>query len=184
MIERYSRPAVVLHWLVAIGVIYNLYLGLGFDDLPKNAVAAAVALHKSIGISVLGLMVLRVLWRIANPPPAPLASLKPVERKVSVGLQHLLLLLALLIPISGWVMDAAWKGAATHPFVLFGAVPFFHLPLFGGASDAAREHADKLLGAIHALSARVLIGALVLHVLGALKHQFIGRDKLLQRMWF
>lgn len=184
MIERYSKLAVVLHWLIAIGIFCNLYIGLGFDDLPKDQVAAAVALHKSIGISVLGLVALRLLWRVGHTPPAPLASLKPAERGISVGTHHLLYLLMVLIPLSGWVMDAAWKGAATHPFVLFGTVPFFHLPLFGGMDDAGRKHADDLLGAVHAISAKVLMAALVLHVLGALKHQFIGHEKMLQRMWF
>ena len=69
MTERYTKVAVVLHWLVAIGLFLNLYSGLGFDDLPKGQVAAAVALHKSIGISVLGLVVLRLLWRVGHKPP-------------------------------------------------------------------------------------------------------------------
>ena len=184
MTERYSNVAVALHWLVALGIFLNLYSGLGFDDLPKDQVAAAVALHKSIGISVLGLVLLRLLWRVGHKPPAPLAGLKPVEQKLATGIHHLLYLLMVLVPLSGWVMDAAWKGAASHPFVLFGTVPFFHLPLFGGLDAAAKEHADNLLGTVHQLAAWAIMGALALHVLGALKHQFLGGQKILQRMWF
>ena len=184
MIERYSNLAVVLHWLIAIGIFLNLKSGLGFDDLPKDQAAAAFAFHESIGISVLGLVLLRVLWRIGHKPPAPLASLSPVERKISVGTHHLLYLLSVLIPLTGWLTASAHKDAAGHPMVLFNTVVWFNLPGFGGFTDAARHQLHEALGSVHAATAWILMAALVLHVAGALKHQFVGREKMLQRMWF
>ena len=184
MTERYSKLAVVLHWLIAIGIFLNLKSGLGFDDLPKDQAAAAFAFHESIGISVLGLVVLRVLWRMGNPPPPPLANLKPLERRVSLGIHHLLYLLSVLIPLSGWLTASAHKDAGGHGMVLFNKVPWFNFPGFGGLGDPARHQAHELLGAVHSACAWVIMAALVLHVGGALKHQFIDREKMLQRMWF
>ena len=71
MTERYSKLAVVLHWLIAIGIFLNLKSGLGFDDLPKDQAAAAFAFHESIGISVLGLVVLVTVL----PAPSTVAVL-------------------------------------------------------------------------------------------------------------
>ena len=184
MIERYSKPAVVLHWLIAIGIFWNLWLGLRFDDMAKDQVRSAVDLHKSIGISVLGLVVLRLLWRAIRTPPRPLASLKPWERVLSVATHHLLYLLMVVVPLAGWLHDSAWKAAASHPLVLFHTVPWFRIPLFGGLSPAGLDKAHDLLGNVHSATAWVLMGALVLHVAGALKHQLLDGDKELQRMWF
>lgn len=181
---RYTAVAVALHWLVAIGIIFNLWKGLGFDDLPKDQVHAAVALHKSIGITIIGLVALRVLWKIGHPGPAPLASLKPWERKLSVGVHHLLYLLMILVPVAGWFAESAWKGSVGKPLVLFDAIPWFHLPFFNGMDDAGREFWDGIFGETHEIAAKILIAALILHIAGALKHQFLDREKQLQRMWF
>ena len=185
--ERYSAIAVTLHWLVAIAIIYNLWQGLAFDDLEAqhpDQLRAAVDLHKSIGITVIGLVVLRVLWKLGNPAPAPLASLKPWERKLSISTHHVLYLLMILVPLAGWLHDSAWKAAASHPLVLYGQIPWFRLPFFGGLDDAGKDHWHKIFGATHALSSKVLIGVLLLHLAGALKHQFIDRQPQFRRMWF
>ena len=184
MTERYSKLAVVLHWLIAIGIFLNLKSGLGFDDLPKSQLGSAIGVHESFGISVLGLVLLRILWRIGHQPPALPVGYKPWERKLSTATHHTLYLLMVLVPLLGWLHESAWKGAATHPLVLFGTVTWFHLPLFGGLAPAAREHLHELFGDAHGASAWLLMAALVLHVGGALKHQFIDKDKELQRMWF
>ncbi len=184
---RYSGVAVALHWLVAIGIIYNLWRGLGFDDLESahpDQIRAAVDLHKSIGITVIGLVVLRVLWKVGHRAPAPMPSLKPWERKLSVGTHHLLYLLMALVPLAGWLHDSAWKGAASHPLVLFGVVPWFRLPLFGGLNDAGKDFWHGLFAGVHTFSAYALIGLLALHIAGALKHQFIDGQAQFRRMWF
>jgi len=187
LLERYSAVAVVLHWLVAIAIIYNLWVGLGFDDLEaahSPLLRPTIDLHKSIGITVIGLVLLRVLWKIGHPGPAPMATLKPWERKLSVGTHHLLYLLMILVPLAGWLHDSAWKAAAEHPLVLYGTVPWFRLPLFGGLSDAGKDHWHEAFGAIHSLSSKLLIGILLLHVAGALKHQFLDGQAQFRRMWF
>ena len=187
LVERYSAVAVTLHWLVAIGIIYNLWHGLGFDALEAahpDKIRAAVDLHKSIGITVIGLVGLRVLWKIGHPAPGPLAGLKPWERKLSTGVHHLLYLLMVLVPLAGWLHDSAWKSAAAHPLVLFGRLPWFRLPLFGSLNDAGKDWWHGFFGGMHTLTAYALIGALVLHIAGALKHQFLDGKPQFRRMWF
>lgn len=184
---RYTSIAVTLHWLVAIGIIYNLWVGLGFDDLKAShspLLRPAIDLHKSIGITLIGLIVMRVLWKIGNPGPAPMASLKPWERKLSMGTHHFLYLLMVLVPLAGWLHDSAWKEAAGHPLMLFGVVPWFRLPLFAMLNDAGKDWWHDTLGAVHSLSAKLLIGVVALHILGALKHQFYDRQPQFRRMWF
>lgn len=185
--RRYAPPAVLLHWAIAIGILINLKFGLGFAALEKAQapdLRELIDLHKSIGITVLALVLLRVLWRIGHRPPPPLPCLRPWERRLSTAIHHLLYLLMVLVPLTGWLHDSAWTAAASHPLVLFHTVPFFRLPFFNGLDDAAKDHWHTLLGTIHGVSAKVLLGVLVLHVLGALKHQFVDREAELQRMWF
>lgn len=184
---RYSATAVILHWLIAVAIIYNLWVGLGFDDLEAShspLLRPAIDLHKSIGITVIGLVLMRILWKAGHLAPAPLPGLKPWERGLSIGVHHLLYLLMVLVPLAGWLHDSAWKAAVEHPLVLYGTVPWFRLPLFGGLSDAGKDTWHTIFGAVHAIAAKVLIGALVLHVAGALKHQFIDGKAQFRRMWF
>lgn len=187
LLERYSAVAVALHWLVAIGIIYNLWNGLWFDDLEAahpDKLRAAVEFHKSVGITVIGLVALRILWKVGHPAPKPMPSLKPWERKLSVGTHHLLYLLMAVVPLAGWLHDSAWKAAAAHPLVLYGVVPWFRLPLFGGLNDAGKDYWHGLFGGVHTFTAYALIGLLALHIAGALKHQFLDGQAQFRRMWF
>jgi cytochrome b561 len=180
--DKYTKPAVILHWLIAIGILFNAgKMLVTADDARTNAV---FDLHKSIGITVLGLVALRILWRAANKPPALPATYKPWESKLSHWIHYLLYALVFAIPFSGWLHDSAWKAAAKHPLVLFHAIPWFRLPLFNGMDPATKDQWHELLGSIHGLLTYGLLTALALHVLGALKHQFLDKEKEIQRMWF
>ena len=185
-LARYSGVAVVLHWLVAAGILFNLVAMLVVDDDARGR--PFIDLHKSVGITVLGLVLLRILWRMARTPPAPLASLRPWERKLSVGTHHLLYLLMVLAPLSGWLMNSASLNKATgqpYGIELFHALPWFNLPLFNGMDPATRKQWHEGLGTAHGLVFKLALWVAVLaHVAGALKHQFLDREKELQRMWF
>ena len=94
--ERYTRTAVVLHWLVAVLILVNVALGLTAESLPDDWIRPAIDAHKSTGITVLGLVLLRLLWRIGHPPPRLPRSYARWERigaQVAHGALYALMLL-------------------------------------------------------------------------------------------
>ena len=183
--EKYTKPAVILHWLIAIGMLYNVISMLLLDDDARSR--PFIDLHKSIGITVLGLLILRLLWRAANRPPALPSTYKPWERTLSLGVHSLLYVMILAIPLSGWVMNSASYNKNTgqpYGIDLYHVVPWFNLPLFNAMDLTARKGWHEFLGGVHGLGGWILLGLLVLHIGGALKHQFLDKEKELQRMWF
>jgi cytochrome b561 len=181
-LARYSRIAVVLHWVVAVLILINIALGLSADSLPDEWVRGVIDTHKSIGITVLGLAILRLLWRLSHAPPALPTRYARWERAASHLVHGLLYLLIFMLPLSGWLHDSAWKDAATHPMQLFG---LFDWPRIGYVMHLApdtREMLHDRFGALHTWLGYVLYALLALHVLGALKHQWLDREAELQRM--
>ena len=179
---RYTRVAVILHWLVAVLVIANVVLALSADHVPDDSVRFVIDTHKSIGITVLGLALLRILWRLTHRPPAAPASHGRLERIAAHAVHGMLYLLIVGLPLSGWLHDSAWKDAATHPMHWFG---LFEWPRVGGIAalpPARREVMHTALGELHTALAYVLYALLALHVAGALKHQWIDREAALRRM--
>jgi len=169
---RYSTPAIVLHWLVALLIFVAFPLGLYMADLPLSPEKLKlISYHKWIGVTVFMLAGLRVVWRLTHTPPPLPASVAGWQRRVSAVAHGLLYLLILVIPISGWLMSSA-KGIQT---VWFGVLP---LPDLIG-KDKALGH---LLEEVHETLNYTLLALVVLHVAGALQHHFIERQPFLQRM--
>ena len=181
-IARYTRTAVALHWLIATLMIVNVVFGLVADSLPDDWIRPTIDAHKSTGITVLGLLLLRILWRASHPPP-PLPAHYPRWEQWSAHAAHgLLYALMLALPLSGWLHDSAWKDAATHPMTLYGLVPWPRLGFITAIEPATKEQLHTLFGLFHTVFGYVLYAAFALHVGGALKHQFIDKDPELQRM--
>ena len=179
---RYTATAMLLHWLVAVLIIINVTLGLSADSLPEGWVRPIIDTHKSIGITVLGLVLLRLLWRAAHPPPL-LPPGYPRWEKLSAHLAHgLLYVVILVLPLSGWLHDSAWKEAATHPMRLFNLVPWPRIGFVMNADPATKESLHTLFGNLHTWFGYALYVLFALHVLGALKHQFLDKEPELQRM--
>jgi len=169
---RYSTPAIVLHWLVALLIFVAFPLGLYMADLPLSPEKLQLfSYHKWIGVTVFMLAGLRVVWRLTHTPPPLPASVASWQRRASAIAHGLLYLLILVIPISGWLMSSA-KGVQT---VWFGVLP---LPDLIG-KDKALGH---LLEEVHETLNYTLLALVVLHVAGALQHHFIERQPFLQRM--
>lgn len=180
---RYTLPAITLHWLIALLILVNIGLGLGANYVPDGWVRPMIDLHKSIGITVLGLFFLRLAWRLTHrPPPLP-----PEVRGWEAGLAHAahLALYALIfaIPLTGWIHDSAWVAAASHPMTLYWTIPWFRLGFVTSLNPATKEAVHTLFGAIHVYLGYALYAVLAMHILGALKHQFFDRQPELQRMW-
>jgi len=169
---RYSTPAIVLHWLVALLIFVAFPLGLYMADLPLSPEKLKLfSYHKWIGVTVFMLAGLRVVWRLTQKPPPLPASVAGWQRRASAVAHGLLYLLILVIPISGWLMSSA-KGVQT---VWFGVLP---LPDLIG-KDKALGH---LLEEVHETLNYTLLALVALHVAGALQHHFIERQPFLQRM--
>lgn len=180
--RRYTRVAAVLHWLVAALIAVNVGLGLAADELPDEWVRPDIDLHKSIGLTVLGLVLMRILWRASHPPPPLPRSYSRLER-VGAHVAHAALYgLILLLPISGWLHDSAFKDAAAHPLRIFWVIPWFRIGAIEHLDAATKETVHSQFFALHVWSGYVLYGLVAVHVIGALKHQFVDREAELQRM--
>lgn len=165
---RYSRGAVILHWLIAVLIALNFVAAFVAEDMPDAQAAQVMGNHKAIGITVLLLTVLRVIWRLTHRPPPLADTLAAWEVALSRVTHGLLYLLMLAIPLSGWLMHSAWSGG--KPVSLFGLIGWPGYPF------AANKDLAHTFGEGHEVMAFAMLGLLVLHVAGALKHRLIDKD--------
>ena len=180
---RYTMPAVVLHWLIAVGIMINVTLVWAVDSLPDEAQRPAINLHKSIGLTVLGLAIMRLLWRLTHTPPALPPGTRKWERLGAHTAHALLYVLIFALPLSGWIHDSAWKDAAKNPLNLYGVIPWFRIGAIQSLPADTKEQVHSLFSQIHTSCAYVLYALFVVHVAGALKHQFLDRRPSLRRIW-
>jgi cytochrome b561 len=181
--DRYTRTAMLLHWLVALMIAINLMLVWTVDYVSDDVAGVMVHTHKSIGITVLGLAILRLLWRVANPPP-PLPATYPRWTHWGAHTAHALLyVLIFALPLSGWLEDSAWDGAAANPTMLFGLVEWPHIGPIFRMPAGPKEQAHMVFEWAHTIFGYALYALLAAHIAGALKHQFIDRERSLQRIW-
>ncbi|MFT3728963.1 MAG: cytochrome b [Terricaulis sp.] len=181
-ISRYTTTAIVLHWIIAIGIVTNVALAwLWPHSLPDDAVRPAIDFHKSVGITILGLALMRILWRFSHAAPA----MPTTYQKWEISLAHithvLLYVILFAMPLTGWIMDSAYKDAAAHPMHYFGTFEFPRIPWILQLQQPLKENIHTWFGKAHEWLSYLLYGLFVLHVSGALKHQLAG-DKELQRM--
>ncbi len=181
--DRYTRVAMLLHWLVALLLLVNVGIGWTAELLPDAAVRPAIDLHKSIGLTVGVLVVLRILWRLTHRPPPLPAAYPGLERAGAHAAHVLLYVLIFAIPLTGYIHDSAFAHAAQHPLTLFGLVAVPRLPAILALDPAAKAHVHALFFTAHVWLNDALYAVLALHVAGALKHQFVDRVPELRRMF-
>jgi cytochrome b561 len=181
--ERYSTPAIIAHWLIAVLMIGNLLLGLLAEKLPDENIRFAIDTHKSIGISVLGLVLLRILWRLGHKPPPFSAGMALWERAAAHAAHFGLYVFMLWMPLTGWMHDSAWKAAPEIPMRLFNLFEFPRIGWIMSLPDDRKEWLHGLFGEMHEIGGYLLIALILLHLAGALKHQFIDREPEFRRMW-
>ncbi len=171
--QQYGIVSITLHWLVALLVFSLFGLGLWMVELDyyHGWYQRAPDLHKSIGITLFGIMLLRLVWRYSNSRPAPLASLANWEKRLSGWLHVLFYPLLFVLMLSGYLISTA-DGRAIAVFDLF-RVP---------ATLTAIPDQEDVAGLVHQWLAYTLIGLVALHALAALKHHFLDRDGTLKRM--
>ncbi len=171
-VVRYTTPAIVLHWLVALLIFVGLALGLYMVNLPLSPEKLRLySYHKWNGVTVWMLVMIRLAWRLRHGPPPLPAGIAAWQRRASAIVHGLLYVLMIAIPLSGWMMSSA-KGFQT---VWFGVLPLPDL------LEKNRALGD-LLAAVHKILNFTLLALLALHIGAALQHHFIERLPFLQRM--
>ncbi|MGB0958613.1 MAG: cytochrome b [Halocynthiibacter sp.] len=169
---KYSKSIIFLHWASAILVIAALLAGNVILANLENADPEKLfsyRAHALIGILVLILTLIRVLKKRSTPKPPQAATGHVVLDKVGVSVHHLLYVLLILVPVSGLALAMA-SGVGAYAF--------------GGSGIPPMDADSFAAGTAHGIATKLLMGAVGLHILGALYHQFIRKDNLLGRMAF
>jgi cytochrome b561 len=177
---RYDSVAIALHWAIAFGIILQIVMGLTMAHfaIPIGTKFWLYQFHKSVGITVLFAVAIRVLWRLTHTPPALPDSMQGLERRAA-GAAHLALYgFMLALPLTGWALVSV--SPYNIPTVLYGLIPWPDLPILSTLPD--KHAADAVAEFIHSRLAWVLAGLVALHAAAALRHHFILHDGVLRRM--
>ncbi len=161
-----------LHWTIAILVVMMLIGGTSMDDLPNGPDKMWVyATHKSIGLTILVLMVLRLIWRFFDPRPADPPGLGRLEKLAARAVHVAFYALLFVMPLSGWL----YNSASNFPLKWFG---LFRVPALSGPDKELKHFALE----VHETVYLIILTVIILHAAAALKHHFIDRDSVLRRM--
>ena len=177
---RYTLVAIVLHWVMALGVLALAGIGLAMTHrkLDPLSLFQLYQLHKSIGITILLAAIFRLIWRLINRPPALPASMTRLARRAAEGSHFLLYFFLIALPLTGWALVSA--SVLDIPTVLYGIVPWPHLPILSTLGN--KKPVEDALKLIHGLGAWALIALIGAHSGAALYHHFIAKDDVLRRI--
>jgi cytochrome b561 len=173
MEQCYTRTAMLLHWLVAILLVSQFAFGWYLNDIPRGVAARGylVNLHKSTGMLIGLLILLRIVWRLMHAPPSLPAATPHWQKRAAAASHRLLYVLMLVMPLSGYIASNFSK----HGVNFFNSVKF-----------APWGSEEKLVYAFfnqtHKISSWLLLALVILHVLAALRHLFTDRDDIFSRM--
>jgi cytochrome b561 len=180
----YTAAAKTLHWLIAALVVTLVALGLymtrGVQDLTLRF--ELYQLHKSLGVTVLMLMALRLVWRFIAVSPSLPGDMPGWERSAAHGTHILLYMLLFAMPLSGWAMVSAAAPPFNFPTVLFKTVPWPHIPFIEQMSAETKKTVESALKTMHSALGWALAALIILHVAAALRHGFILKDGVMSRM--
>ncbi len=173
---RYSSVAVVLHWAIAILILCQIAGGFYMHNLPNTSPLKfdLYQLHKSFGLSILVLSLVRLGWRLGHRPPALPSAMAAWEKLAARAAHWGFYVLMIAAPLVGWAIVSV--SPTDIPTKYFGFIPIPHLPLARG------ESAEEFFEEVHELLAYGILGLLALHVGAALKHRFFNKDHVFQSM--
>ena len=180
---RYSSVAMALHWAIAALILFNLVTGLIHDDVSKATRAWMMPLHMSSGLTILILSVVRIGWRLTHRPPALLAGIRRPEALLASAAYVGFYFLMIALPLSGWLMISAHPANPAHPaFMVWGVFPWPYVGGLQAMAVGAQKHLHHQLDHLHEWGGYAMLALFLLHVAGALKHQFFDHMAELQRM--
>lgn len=188
--QRYTAVAIVLHWAIALAIVGQILLGWwmgdALDDAETQAQAiAAYQLHKSIGLTVLALSIVRLIWRLTHKPP-PYPDHMPPWEKTAARVSHwAFYVLMIALPMTGWLyVSAGWLNdrPLNVPTLYFGLFQVPHLFGLAEMGDGVRAGVAAVAEFFHSKMAWVALVLLALHAGAALKHHFWDKDAVLTHM--
>ena len=170
--QQYGSVSQFFHWVIFLLVSLMIICGFVMEKLPESWQAMVYLVHKSTGLLILGLMLLRLLWRWINKTPT-LPNTMPTIQKMGARIIHALLYVILfVISLSGWIMSTAAGRIPTFYGLI--TVPF--------PGVALNKHLAENAANAHEAFISIFLFLLMLHVLASIKHHFIDHDDILQRM--
>jgi len=177
-LTRYGSVARTLHWTIALLVLLDIVLGVVGKNIPRNAetvdfLKILYSTHKTIGVVVLALAIVRVLWTLSQPRPVALHPDRKLETFAAETAHWVLYVAIFMLPLSGWVMHSAEVGYAPIWWPFGQNLPFIE----------KSETTAELAASVHWAAGVVLALTLAAHISGALKHAWFDRDGTLARMW-
>ena len=170
--KKFTWPTIGLHWIIAIAMIAMLAFGLYLEDMPRGPEKGElIGLHKSVGMLILLFALVRIVWRVLNKFPKPITPLVNWQAKLAKFTHWVLIIGTVLMPVSGMFMAIG----GGH------AVGIFGLEIIASSPDKIKV-LSQVGHTAHGLSGKLLILFVLLHFIGAIKHQFIDKDGTLSRM--
>lgn len=167
----YARVARWLHWIMAVFILTTMFIGFGLDEADPVEVAPTLSRHANFGVLTLGFAILRLFWRLGFPPPRPHA-VSGLHRFAIEAVHLAFYALMILVPVTG-VLAAI---AHDLPTGLFREIDLREIFSFLG------QNGYETRAALHAFLVLVLQALLILHITGALIHQYYLRDNIMRRM--
>ena len=171
---RYGRTAVVLHWVIGVGLLAQIAFGFLLDEIAPRGTPGrtpTINLHKSFGLVLAIVIVARLLWRLRHAPPALPVSMAEWQRKAALLGHRALYACMLLMPASGYLASNFSK----HGVRFFGT----HLRPWGPDNPAVYA----FFNGVHIVTAYLFCALIVGHIAISLKHALIDHDKVFSRMW-
>ena len=179
-IARFNYVAIFFHWIVSALILTNILIAWQFPFVHGALRNTIFQLHTTVGMSILLLNVLRLMWRLLNPPPPFISTMRAWEMSAAKLVERGFYFVMLAMPLAGWAIVST---SDLHiPTILFGVAQWPDLPVLSALSFEQKLAAYNVSVNAHHLLARMIYALLALHILAALRHQFIKRDHVLARM--
>ncbi len=170
--ESYGAMAKLLHWSIVVLIIAQFVLASVAEDLPDGLEKlVTMSRHKSIGMLILLLALVRIAWRLVNPTPQPPAGTPRWQRIAAASTHGILYLLILAQPLVGWALSSS----ANYPVSFFN---WFEFPAIVGPNHDLHEQLEE----VHEVLAGAILIVAGIHALAGLYHHFVSKDDVLRRM--
>lgn len=171
---RYSRGAIALHWIIALLIMGNFIGAWVSEDMPRPEKMEMMGYHKAFGMLILGLTVLRIVWRLMHSPPPLVETLKAWEAALAKVTHALFYFLMLAVPTAGWGLHSAFSQGKPVSFL-----GLFDIPALPVGSD---KPTTEMFHELHEVFASLMLLLFVMHMVAALKHHLIDKDGTMRRM--